>query len=189
MTATGTASYGGASTAYTVQQQANSGTYAVPNIFARYTKVVPASGGDSGAPTITYSQTATYTSGATNTITSGATIVYKSPYKVSSIMAQQWYANPAFTTDVITAHVYDNKASGKCSLTIIAATNPVSINGGYIMRFQNKGSGPSPGLGGFYVGFVGSASGRYKCSLVAKVPKGYTIEQAHNSLGTNGRVV
>lgn len=189
LTATGTASYGGASTAYTVQQQANSSTYAVPNIFARYTKVVPASGGDSGAPTITYSQTATYTSGATNTITSGATIVYKSPYKVSSVMAQQWYANPAFTTDVITVHVYDNKESGKCSLTRIAATNPVSINGGYIMRFQNKGSGPSPGLGGFYVGFVGSASGRYKCSFVAKVPKGYTIEQAYNNLGTNGRVV
>lgn len=188
LTATGTASYRNASLAYSVQQQANSATYSIPNVFARYTKVVPANGGDSGAPTVSYSQYTTYTSGATNNITSGATITYKQSLVVSPVarLSQPWLANPAFTVDVKNVFVYDNANSGKCTLTRVAATNPVSVNGGYIMRWQNKGSGTNPNLGGFAVSYTGLASNTYYCTFVAKVPKGYQIEHRYNSLGTGG---
>lgn len=188
LTATGTASYGNASLAYSVQQQANSATYSIPNVFARYTKVVPANGGDSGAPTVSYSQYTEYTSGVTNNITSGATITYKQSLVVSPVarLSQPWLANPAFTIDVKNVFVYDLANSGKCTLTRVAATNPVSVNGGYIMRWQNKGSGTSPNLGGFGVSYTGVASHTYYCTFVAKIPKGYQLEQSYNSLGTGG---
>ena len=188
LTATGTASYGNASLAYSIQQQANNGTYSTPSVFARYTKVVPANGGDSGVPTVSYSQSTTYTSGATNNITSGATITYKQSLVVSPVarLSQPWLANPAFTVDVKNVFVYDNANSGKCTLTRVAATNPVSVNGGYIMRWQNKGSGTIPNLGGFAVSYTGLASNTYYCTFVAKVPKGYQIAHSYNSLGTGG---
>lgn len=188
LTATGTASYGNASLAYSIQQQANNATYSTPSVFARYTKVVPANGGDSGVPTVSYSQSTTYTSGATNNITSGATITYKQSLVVSPVarLSQPWLANPAFTVDVKNVFVYDNANSGKCTLTRVAATNPVSVNGGYIMRWQNKGSGTIPNLGGFAVSYTGLASNTYYCTFVAKVPKGYQIEHSYNSLGTGG---
>lgn len=188
LTATGTASYGNASLAYSVQQQANSATYSIPNVFARYTKVVPANGGDSGAPVVSYSQYTTYTSGATNNITSGATITYKQSLVVSPAvrLRQWWLANPAFTVDVKTVGVYDNANSGNCTLTRVAGTNPVSVNGGYITRWQNKGSGTTPNLGGFGVSYTGVTSHTYYCTFVAKIPKGYQLEHNYNPLGTGG---
>ena len=190
LTATGTASYGNASLAYSIQQQANNATYSTPSVFARYTKVVPANGGDSGVPTVSYSQSTTYTSGATNNITSGATITYKQSLVVSPVarLSQPWLANPAFTVDVKNVFVYDNANSGKCTLTRVAATNPVSVNGGYIMRWQNKGSGTIPNLGGFAVSYTGLASNTYYCTFVAKVPKGYRFQLCYNSLGTGGTI-
>lgn len=190
LTATGTASYGNASLAYSIQQQANNATYSTPSVFARYTKVVPANGGDSGVPTVSYSQSTTYTSGATNNITSGATITYKQSLVVSPVarLSQPWLANPAFTVDVKNVFVYDNANSGKCTLTRVAATNPVSVNGGYIMRWQNKGSGTIPNLGGFAVSYTGLASNTYYCTFVAKVPKGYRFQLGYNSLGTGGTI-
>lgn len=190
LTATGTASYGNASLAYSIQQQANNATYSTPSVFARYTKVVPANGGDSGVPTVSYSQSTTYTSGATNNITSGATITYKQSLVVSPVarLSQPWLANPAFTVDVKNVFVYDNANSGKCTLTRVAATNPVSVNGGYIMRWQNKGSGTNPNLGGFGMSYTGLASNTYYCTFVAKVPKGYRFQLDYNSLGTGGTI-
>lgn len=190
LTATGTASYGNASLAYSIQQQANNATYSTPSVFARYTKVVPANGGDSGVPTVSYSQSTTYTSGATNNITSGATITYKQSLVVSPVarLSQPWLANPAFTVDVKNVFVYDNANSGKCTLTRVAATNPVSVNGGYIMRWQNKGSGTNPNLGGFGMSYTGLASNTYYCTFVAKVPKGYRFQLGYNSLGTGGTI-
>lgn len=190
LTATGTASYGNASLAYSIQQQANNATYSTPSVFARYTKVVPANGGDSGVPTVSYSQSTTYTSGATNNITSGATIAYKQSLVVSPVarLSQPWLANPAFTVDVKNVFVYDNANSGKCTLTRVAATNPVSVNGGYIMRWQNKGSGTNPNLGGFGMSYTGLASNTYYCTFVAKVPKGYRFQLGYNSLGTGGTI-
>lgn len=190
LTATGTASYGNASLAYSIQQQANNATYSTPSVFARYTKVVPANGGDSGVPTVSYSQSTTYTSGATNNITSGATITYKQSLVVSPVarLSQPWLANPAFTVDVKNVFVYDNANSGKCTLTRVAATNPVSVNGGYIMRWQNKGSGTKPNLGGFAMSYTGLASNTYYCTFVAKVPKGYRFQLCYNSLGTGGTI-
>lgn len=188
LTATGTASYGNASLAYSIQQQANNATYSTPSVFARYTKVVPANGGDSGVPTVSYSQSTTYTSGATNNITSGATITYKQSLVVLPVakLSQPWLANPAFTVDVKNVFVYDNANSGKCTLTRVAATNPVSVNGGYIMRWQNKGSGTNPNLGGFGMSYTGLANNTYYCTIVAKVPKGYRFQLGYNSLGTGG---
>ena len=54
------------------------------------------------------------------------------------------------------------------------------------MRWQNKGSGTIPNLGGFGVSYTGLASNTYYCTFVAKVPKGYQIEHRYNSLGTGG---
>jgi hypothetical protein len=54
------------------------------------------------------------------------------------------------------------------------------------MRWQNKGSGTIPNLGGFAMSYTGLASNTYYCTFVAKVPKGYQIEHSHNSLGTGG---
>lgn len=82
--------------------------------------------------------------------------------------------------------VYDNANSSKCTLTRVAETNPVSVNGGYIMRWQNKGSGTTPNLGGFAISYTGIAGNTYYCTIVAKIPEGYQIEHNYNSLGTGG---
>lgn len=82
--------------------------------------------------------------------------------------------------------VYDNANSGNCTLTRVAGTNPVSVNGGYITRWQNKGSGTTPNLGGFGVSYPGVTSHTYYCTFVAKIPKGYRLEHNYNPLGTGG---
>lgn len=56
------------------------------------------------------------------------------------------------------------------------------------MRWQNKGSGTIPNLGGFAVSYTGLASNTYYCTFVAKVPKGYRFQLGYNSLGTGGTI-
>lgn len=56
------------------------------------------------------------------------------------------------------------------------------------MRWQNKGSGTFPNLGGFAVAYTGLASNTYYCTFVAKVPKGYSFQLSCNALGTGGAI-
>lgn len=56
------------------------------------------------------------------------------------------------------------------------------------MRWQNKGSGTKPNLGGFAMSYTGLASNTYYCTFVAKVPKGYRFQLCYNSLGTGGTI-
>ncbi len=56
------------------------------------------------------------------------------------------------------------------------------------MRWQNKGSGTFPNLGGFCMPYTGLASNIYYCTFVAKVPKGCRFQLGYNSLGIGGTI-
>ena len=182
LTATGTAKYGSATANYTVSQAANTATYSEIIPMTKYTSIVAASGGTTSTPSVTYSQTATFTSGSTSRITSGATINY-SNNKIAAPNPENKGFDPLFTHSTNNIGNYDNNNTGKNSLTRLTnVTNPIA--GTNILRWQNTGTGTTPYLGGIYMSFQGENSKTYYCTIVAKIPVGYQIKHQYNQMGT-----
>lgn len=92
----------------------------------KYTSIVAASGGTTSTPSVTYSQTATFTSGSTSRITSGATINYSNE-NVAAPNPENKGFDPLFTHSTNNIFVYDNNSTGKNSLTRLTnVTNPIA---------------------------------------------------------------
>jgi hypothetical protein len=109
----------------------------------------------------------------------------------------QILSNPNFFGGLARYNVYDNGATGKVTLSIVAdaiAPNP----SGQVMRVSVASAAGSvtPGQGGFYVG-IPEDGGTYKldsyhkgATLIwivrAKIPTNYQINFASNAIGSNG---
>ena len=79
---------------------------------------------------------------------------------------------------------YNNAGNGTTSLSRIARSSDSPLTGAsYMVRVTNTGSA-RPGLGGFYQSTNSRAKGVYYHTVMAKVPLGYRLGVAANSLGT-----
>ena len=83
--------------------------------------------------------------------------------------------------------VYDNNGSGQTTISRIAAISGTPTTSGYVLQIQHSGSGQSPGFGGFYFGVGTRANAILVARFKARLPAGYTISWASNSIGTNGQ--
>lgn len=65
--------------------------------------------------------------------------------------------------------IYDNNHSGKTTIARVSSGIPSGCpnNSGYALKITNTGAGPSPGLGGWYFGMVGTAGETYVCTFNA----------------------
>ena len=140
-------------------------------------KLIPAGGG-TATPSFTYSQVRTYASGSTSTVSSGATITY-TPAKCFRL-------DPEFYNGVNSINKYDNASSGKVNVVRITSGYPTGIpnKSGAALKITHTGTGTTPGMGGWYFGYYGSASQTYICTFDAYIPSGYTLNLGSNSTGT-----
>jgi hypothetical protein len=112
----------------------------------------------------------------------------------------QAMSNPEFASGLTGYDVYDNGASGSITLTVENDATAPNASGKRLHIAHTTAGSPSPGFGGF----VPSApslidSGAYTpntyrrgqksiISVIAKIPVGYTINLASNSIGTGNDI-
>lgn len=144
----------------------------------KWDKLIPASGG-TATPSFTYSQTRTYTSGSSDYPSSGATITYAS--------AKCLRLDPEFYNGNNSIYTYDNAGSGKVSTARITSGYPsgISNKSGAALKITHTGTGTTPGMGGWYFAYTGSAGSTYVCTFDAWIPEGYRVEFASNGTGDN----
>jgi hypothetical protein len=184
------------SATYTIQQSANVATYGLPWFKSWIQKgIIPASGGSSQSRSLVYTQPVTYSSGDNKIVTTGATVSQESYW--GRIDGPQVNAMPVydlfFETTSYLISLYNNAHNGVTTLTRVYAYpgGDDTFGSRYEIQVKNTGLG-QPGLGGFYIHInhpSGLPSGTsFMLTLMCKIPSGYTINCATNSLGTGGKI-
>lgn len=114
----------------------------------------------------------------------------------ANLQGAQLNANPDFAVDLTGYYVYDNAASGRISLSRVQdAAFPNTTGFGMRVSYSASAAQPSPGMGGFYYPITLLPSepqrpGYYRYDaeimmrVVAKLPSGYTLGFASNSIGS-----
>lgn len=99
------------------------------------------------------------------------------------------YRDPTFAEGMNSTSLYNNSGGTAVSLERIArqSDNPSTSTHQLKITYVGGSNGADPGLGGFrFENATSRAGGIYIIRLVAKVPVGYTLEAAYNSIGTGG---
>ena len=91
--------------------------------------------------------------------------------------------DPTFRNGANGTHVYNNSGNGMVTVTRISMAAP--NDSGYVLEIKNTGAA-SPGCGGFYFGTGAAYRKIYITRIIAKIPVGYRIEWATNTIGTGG---
>ena len=91
--------------------------------------------------------------------------------------------DPMFCNGRNGVNVYNNSGNGMVTVTRISMSSPT--DSGYVLEIKNTGTS-SPGCGGFYFGTMAAYRKIYITRIIAKIPVGYRIEWASNSIGTGG---
>ena len=152
----------------TATQVANEVTYSIPQYKGlKYNQTVPAAGGTATlqAPD-GYIQYATYTSSSVVEITSGVTSTYARAEEVAKF-------DPEFYNGTNGISRYDNNSSGRTTVSRVTSGIPTGIpnNSSYALKVgynpdaSTKAS--SPYLGGFLLGYKGTAGETYVCTFDA----------------------
>lgn len=94
-------------------------------------------------------------------------------------------SDPEFKIGANTLTAYNNLANGNVVMERITAESDAPSNSGYMLKISNIGTA-SPGLGGVKFVNVVNSNEVYIYTIVAKIPIGYTIEFATNSIGNDG---
>lgn len=97
------------------------------------------------------------------------------------------YGDEEFRNGTNSIGVYNNAGNGTVTMTREAAAN-LPNRSGMQLRFNYSGGGATPGLGGFILGFIARANAVFIQKFMAKLPVGYTFNNAENSMGINGSV-
>lgn len=106
-------------------------------------------------------------------------------------------SNADFENGLTNWSVYDNNSSGSVAISLVSDSASPNGMGLKLKIVEAKvGSGPAPGLGGFFYRMDPDAGtiqadhvhvgDTYIIDLVANIPIGYTLNFASNSLGTGG---
>ena len=97
------------------------------------------------------------------------------------------YLDENFLSGLNGINIYDNAGSGQTAITRIAAPTGTPTTSGFVLQVQHTGSGQSPGLGGFFFGVGTRANAILVAKFKARLPVGYTLTWASNSIGSNGQ--
>lgn len=79
--------------------------------------------------------------------------------------------------------MYDNTSGGNVTVTRIARPSDCPTTSGYCLKIKTAGAA-SPGCGGFVLSIQSRANAVFIQKIIAKIPVGYTITNASNSMGT-----
>lgn len=107
------------------------------------------------------------------------TIEYASAFGKGEML----YRDPTFKKGTNGAKAYDNKNSGKLSMTRVSGIAGNPNDSGYCLKIVTNGSGTNPGWGGFYFGTSTKANQILVTRIVAKIPTGRSIAFSTNAAG------
>ena len=97
------------------------------------------------------------------------------------------YTDPEFAEGTNSVNVYNNKGGTDVTITRGTATsfglNDSGNASGYVLKIQTAGTNATPGWGGFYQGINSRANAVYVQIFRAKLPSGYYLQTASNSMG------
>lgn len=95
------------------------------------------------------------------------------------------YEDPEFESDNNSVKVYNFAGNGAVTITRIADNQYSGNSSGYILKISTSATSAGPGRGGFYQSMT-SRAGAIFCQIFrAKIPTGYTLANAENSMGTS----
>ena len=94
------------------------------------------------------------------------------------------YEDSEFANGVNGVELYDNNGSGKTAITRVADSTAANSSG-YVLKITISGTGQTPGYGGFYQDIKSRANAVFFQLFRAKIPVGYKIVNASNSMGTS----
>lgn len=92
--------------------------------------------------------------------------------------------DPTFKSGMGGVSVYNNSGGSHVAISRMSAQADNPSDSAYELKITNTGTTTSPGNGGFYQSTLSKANTTYVHQFVAKIPVGYTLNIAHNSLGT-----
>ena len=100
------------------------------------------------------------------------------------------YKDPMFIYGTNSTNLYDNNKSGKTTWTRAtkSSDNPMNKTS-YEMVCKNTGTGPSPGLGGFYWAHPTRANAVFLYRIIAKIPTGHNLNFHTNATGDNRTMI
>ncbi len=94
------------------------------------------------------------------------------------------YNDPEFKQGLNSISVYNNTGNGNVTHSRIAKLADTPTDSPYCLEISNKGTA-SPGLGGFYWATPSQASKVMVTRILAKIPVGYSINFASNTVGNS----
>ena len=94
------------------------------------------------------------------------------------------YLDENFFSGLNNINVYDNAASGQVAVSRIASPSGTPTTSGFVLEVRHTGAGQSPGYGGFYFAVPTRANAVLVARFRARVPVGYTLTFASNSMGS-----
>lgn len=92
------------------------------------------------------------------------------------------YTDPIFKNGSNSAYVYNNTTGGFVTLSRIAKPSDAPTTSSHILEVKTSGAA-SPGLGGFQITINSRANAKFVMRIIAKIPVGYSITTASNSMG------
>ncbi|MFL9833737.1 pyocin knob domain-containing protein [Chryseobacterium terrae] len=97
------------------------------------------------------------------------------------------YGDEEFRYGTNNIGIYNNYGNGNVTMTREAASN-LPNRSGMQLRFNYNGNSATPGLGGFLLGFTARANAIFIQKFMAKLPVGYSFNNAENYMGDNASV-
>lgn len=97
------------------------------------------------------------------------------------------YGDEEFRYGTNSVSVYNNQGNGNITMTREVASD-LPNKSGVQLRFNYNGNGATPGLGGFLLGFNARANAIFVQKFMAKLPVGYSFNNAENYMGDNASV-
>lgn len=105
-----------------------------------------------------------------------------------SITGRMIFRDPEFLVGVNGCNVYNNAGNGNVTVNRIVSLSDCPSTSGYCLQITTNGIA-SPEHGGYYQAVQTRANGVFVSRIIAKIPIGYTMRNAHNSYGNGGTTV
>lgn len=122
---------------------------------------------------------------AARTIASGAATSAATANELAKAMTsgKSLYKDNVFAAGLNGLTVYNNSANSNVTVTRIANPADTPTTSTHAVEIKNIGAA-SPGIGGFIQPLTARANAKFVIRYIAKIPVGYTIATASNSMGT-----
>lgn len=105
-----------------------------------------------------------------------------------SITGRMIFRDPEFLVGPNNCGIYNNTGNGNVTVTRIASPSDCPSTSGYCLQITTSGAA-SPNHGGYVQSVQTRANGVFVSRIIAKIPVGYTMGNAHNAYGNGGTTV